>query len=121
MSKQETFDTIASNLMALHPFTRQDMALDEWYWLYREYLDPHMDKVVFALIGAEAAYDPTEEKPALTDIEILTRSAQAQMRDLIEQINQMRGMFPDVDGAIANAIADAEAWPSTFFEEGTDD
>ena len=121
MTKQDTFDTIAQNLMALHPFTRQDVSLDEWYWLYREYLDPHMDKVVFAVIEAEAALDPTDEKPALSEIEILTRSAQAQMRDLIEQINQMRGMFPDGDGAIANANANAEAWPSTFFEEVAED
>ena len=38
-------------------------------------------------------------------------SARAQLDHLLEQIHQMKGMFDDADGAIASAIADAEAWP----------
>lgn len=50
----------------------------------------------------------------------IIRSAKAQLGDLIEQINQMSGMFDDDDGAIENAVTDAEAWPGEFWEEGTE-
>jgi len=42
----------------------------------------------------------------------IVKSAKAQMNDLIEQIDQMRGLFPDDDGRIQQAIDDAEAWPN---------
>jgi len=42
--------------------------------------------------------------------EIIT-SAKAQMGDLLEQIDQMHGMFDDADGRIQQAIDDATAWP----------
>jgi len=38
-------------------------------------------------------------------------SAKAQMGDLMEQIDQMRVLFPDDDGRIQQAIDDATAWP----------
>lgn len=69
-------------------------------------------------IDAEGTHDPRTQP---TEREILIRSAKAQIGDLIDQINQMKGMFPDDDKAIENAIADAEAWPSDYFDEGTND
>lgn len=36
------------------------------------------------------------------------RNARAALSNLLDQVHQMKGMFPDGDGNIANAIADAE-------------
>ena len=55
------------------------------------------------------------EEHNLPDAELLIalqRSARAQLDDLLAQVHQMMGMFDDADGAIARAVADAEAWPN---------
>lgn len=45
-----------------------------------------------------------EEQPAIDKV----KDARAALGQLLEQVYQMQGMFPDEDGAIARAVADAE-------------
>ena len=46
----------------------------------------------------------------MTDAALLAlRETRAALGQLMEQVEQMRGMFSDSDGAIRNALADAEA------------
>ena len=45
-------------------------------------------------------------------LDALTRSAKAQLADLLDQVYQMQGLFRDEDGSIRRAIAAAEAWPN---------
>jgi hypothetical protein len=46
----------------------------------------------------------------MTDTALLAlRETRAALGQLVEQVEQMRGMFSDSDGAIRNALADAEA------------
>lgn len=55
------------------------------------------------------------EKHAIEDttaIAELTRSAKAQLADLLHQVYQMQGIFNDEDGSIQRAVEAAEAWPA---------
>ena len=42
----------------------------------------------------------------------LTKSAKAQLADLLHQVYQMQGIFNDEDGSIQRAVDAAEAWPA---------
>ncbi|WP_108816700.1 hypothetical protein [Loktanella sp. Alg231-35] len=47
----------------------------------------------------------------------LTKSAKAQLADLLHQVYQMQGIFNDEDGSIQRAVEAAEAWlalPATY-------
>lgn len=51
----------------------------------------------------------------------LTRSAQAQLADLLHQVYQMQSIFNDDDGSIQRAVEAAEAWPALPEIVETDD
>ncbi len=48
----------------------------------------------------------------------LTKSAQAQLADLLHQVYQMQGIFNDDDGSIKRAVEAAEAWPALPGNDG---
>ncbi len=51
----------------------------------------------------------------------LTKSAKAQLADLLHQVYQMQGIFNDDDGSIQRAVEAAEAWPALPQTEESDD
>lgn len=53
---------------------------------------------------------PEERRILGSQCEALKQEASAVITNLLIQVNQMRGMFPDEDGAIADAVNTAEAF-----------
>lgn len=92
-----------------------DSAAKEWVEAYKvvypqiDY-DQEWEEVLEDLVEEAGFIDSiTLQVHEISDSEIVA-SAKAQLGDLLDQVYQMQGMFPN-DDALERAIADAEAWP----------
>lgn len=63
-----------------------------------------------AVTALAVQLDQVQRRAHAAEINLNTlRETRAALEQLMEQVEQMKGMFPDGDGAIRNALADAEA------------